>query len=106
MPHLKKNKKKTVITIENLLVIQENEFSVTKSMHPLKMQLLYTHANKLVTSNVIQLHILICMLNITICRTCPDAELVPVSPTITRVLAKSHCDLWVQEIAFSDKYLR
>ena len=38
--------------MENLLVIQENKFSVTKSMHPLKMQLMYTHANKLVTSDV------------------------------------------------------
>ena len=48
------------------------------------MQLLYTHANKLVTSvykYVSQLHILICMLNIALCRTCSGAELAPVSPT-------------------------
>ena len=43
---------KIVVTMEILLVIQENEFSLTKSMHPLKMQLLYTHANKPVTSVV------------------------------------------------------
>ena len=48
MTHITINKK--VGTMENLLVIQENEFPVPKSMHPLKMQLLYTHANKLVTS--------------------------------------------------------
>ena len=48
MTHIKKNKK--VRTMENLLVIQENEFPVTKSMHPLKMHLLYTNSNKLVTS--------------------------------------------------------
>ena len=44
--------KKNEVTIENLLVIQENEFPVTKSIHPLKMQLLCTHANKLVTRDV------------------------------------------------------
>ena len=38
--------------MENLLVIQENEFSVTKSTHPSKMQPLYTRVNKLVTSDV------------------------------------------------------
>ena len=38
--------------MENLLLIQENEFSPTKLMHPLKVQLLYTHASKLVTSDV------------------------------------------------------
>ena len=37
--------------MESLLFIQENEFFVTKSIHPLKMQLLYTQANKLVTSD-------------------------------------------------------
>ena len=34
---------KNVVSMENFLAIQENEFSVTKSMHPLKMQLLYNN---------------------------------------------------------------
>ena len=38
--------------MKNLLVIQENEFSVTNSMHPSEMQPLNTHVNKLVTSDV------------------------------------------------------
>ena len=44
---------KNVVTMENLLVIQENAFSFTKSMHPSKkMQPLYTRVNKLVASDV------------------------------------------------------
>ena len=38
--------------MENLLVIQEDEVLITKSMHPSKMQPLYTRVNKLVTSDV------------------------------------------------------
>ena len=38
--------------MESLHVMQENELTVTNSLHPLKMQLLYTHANKLVTGDV------------------------------------------------------
>ena len=52
MTRLKKNKKCTVVTMENLLVIQENKFLVTKSKHPSNMQPLYTRVNKLVTSDV------------------------------------------------------
>ena len=39
------------MTIRNLLIMQENEFSGTISMYPLTMQPLCTHVNKLVTSN-------------------------------------------------------
>ena len=38
--------------MDHLLVIQEIEFSVTKSMHPSKLQPFYTHVNTLVTSDV------------------------------------------------------
>ena len=38
--------------MKKLLVIQENEFSITKSMHPSKMQPLFTHVNKLVTNDI------------------------------------------------------
>ena len=69
--------------MENLLVIQENEFSATKSMHPLKVQLLYTHASKLVTSDV-QICFPSPYLNLhakySIC-ICHEAEVAPVSPT-------------------------
>ena len=71
--------------MENLCIIQENEFSVTESMHPSKMQPFYTYLNELVTSGVSQIHILTCMLNIAICRTCPEAVLPPVSPTGSRM---------------------
>ena len=63
--------------------MQENEFTVTKSTDPLNMQLLYAHANKLVTSDVqicfaapyLNLHAKYShMLNM------PGYELVPVSP--------------------------
>ena len=80
MTHLKKYK------IENLLVIQENEFPITKSMHPLKMQLLYTHANKIVRSDV-QICFPAQYLNKFACYILPHAEhdpgpkLAPVSPT-------------------------
>ena len=75
MIHPQKNK--NVVSMENLglLAIQENKVSVTKSMQPSKMQPLYTHVNKLVTS------FLICILNIAICRAFPEAILAPVSPT-------------------------
>ena len=38
--------------MENLFVIQENEFSVAESMHHSQMQPLYTNVNKLVTIDV------------------------------------------------------
>ena len=37
--------------MKNLLFMQENEFSGATSMYPSTMQPLYTHLNKLVTSN-------------------------------------------------------
>ena len=68
------------------LVIQENEFSVTKSMHPSQMQpLLYsckqTPYKWCPNMQVSQLHSLICMLDLAICRICPEAVLAPVSPS-------------------------
>ena len=66
--------------------MQENEFSGTISMCPSTMQPLCTHVDKLVTSDfqipyVSQPNILVYMLNIATCRTCPEDELAPVSPT-------------------------
>ena len=69
--------------MENLHVMQENELTVTKSMHPFTMQLLYAHANKLITGDVqicfsaqyLNLHAKYSnMLNM------PGSELVPISP--------------------------
>ena len=40
------------------------------------------YSSQVMSKHVSQLHILICMLNIAICRTCPEAELAPVSPSI------------------------
>ena len=68
--------------------MQENEFSGKISMYPSTMQSLSTHVDKLVTSNskyVSQPHILVYMLNLATCRTCPEAELAPVSPTWSRI---------------------
>ena len=39
------------MTMRNLLIMQENEFSGTISMYPSTMQPLCTHVDKLVTSN-------------------------------------------------------
>ena len=39
------------MTMKNLLIMQENEFSGTKSMYPSTMQHICTHVDKLVTSN-------------------------------------------------------
>ena len=41
-----------LLCMENLLVIQENEFLLQNQYTLLNMQLLYTQANKLVTSDV------------------------------------------------------
>ena len=54
--------------MKNFLFIQENELSGATLMYPSTMQPLYTHVNKLVTSNLIskyvsQLHILVYMQN-------------------------------------------
>ena len=70
--------------------MQENKFSGTKSMYPSTMQPLCTHVDKLVTSRLIskyvsQPHILFYMLNIATCRTCPEAELAPVSPSCLEI---------------------
>ena len=40
-----------------------------------------------------QPHIFVCMLNIATCRTCPEAELAPVSPTADRLLRGGQC-IW------------
>ena len=66
--------------MKKLPIMQENGFSGTIAMYPSTMQPLCTHVDKLVTSNF-QLHILVYMLNIATCRTCPGAELASVSPT-------------------------
>ena len=39
------------MTMNNLLIMQENEFSSTISMYPSTMQPLCTHAGKLLTSS-------------------------------------------------------
>ena len=76
---------KVEITMKNLLIMQENEFSGTISIYPSTMQPLCrpTHVDKLVTSNFqicfpapyFSLHA-----KYSLCRTCPEAELAPVSP--------------------------
>ena len=40
------------MTMKNLLIMQENEFSGTISMYPSTVQPLCTHVDKLVTSNL------------------------------------------------------
>ena len=79
--------------MKNLLVIQENELLITKSMHPSKMRPLYTHVNKLVTSDV-QICFPAPYLNLyakysLICRTRPEAVLALVSPIL-----KEHHDFF------------
>ena len=51
--------------MENVLVFQENEFSVTKSMHPLKCSpylVMLTNSSQVMSKYFSQLNILICML--------------------------------------------
>ena len=70
------------MTIRNLLIMQENEFSGTISMYPSTLQPLCTNWSQIISKYVSQPHILVYMLNISTCRTCPKAELAPVSPTV------------------------
>ena len=110
MTHRKKNKK----IMENLLVIQENEFSVSKSMHPCSScMLMQTNSSQVMSKYVSQLHIFIIinlhaknshMPNMPRGRTSPD---LPADRINTRVIyrlyvpdnsvnkAWRHCHFWL-----------
>ena len=72
--------------MENLLmacIIEENEFSVTNQRILLwcsHSMLKQTNSSQVMSKYVSEHHILICMLNIVICRTCSGVVLAPVSP--------------------------
>ena len=72
--------------MKNLPIMQVKEFFGTISMYTSTMQPLCTHVDKLSTAQVIfkcvsQPYILVYILNIATCQTCPKSKLAPVSPT-------------------------
>ena len=74
--------------MRNLLIMQENKFSGTKSMYPSTMQPLCTHVDKLVTSNFqicFPAPYLILHAKYSHMPNMPEAELAPVSPSCLEI---------------------
>ena len=74
--------------MKNLLIMQQNEFLVKYQCTLQQCShcvLMLTNSSQVISKYVSQPHILVYMLNKAPCRTCPEAELTPVSPTVKPV---------------------